>query len=712
MKSNVPWSVKGIDPEARVVAKEAARKAGMTLGEWMTHMIHELGAEDQNPATDSDALDQTPLTKTAISSDQLRAVVDSLNRLNERLKAAEENLKRNEEKSIEAAGGLNQGLETIFERLKRVEKERKMSEAAGGASPELVSRLERLEQNGEDRERIQSLKALEQALTQMVSQFDSTRNEALVRIAENEKAVDALQDRVENIDVKTAAQFQEVQDAFSAINTQLDHTERTAKSVMAEAQSAAGSSDQEFVERTSKKLQLLGNEIKRSGDQIAAVETMVSSLSEKIEAAEHRSAEGIAEVAAEINDLRQEFAPALSRAVSDHPAEVGEAAAEAEETVASLQRSYNEMVARLDDSDEDALGDDTDTAMPLGAAQEVPYPAPSSEKTDDDFDDLDLVPSDEQSDAEFDAVFDAPGANEGVEDAAKPLTPREKILAAAKARRKRLADEQAALPQDEENATESEAEEKDRHSVLGDRSDEAEHADIDAAIKPDGQNRKLGLPLIALLGLLILAMLAAGLIFFGGGSKEEEAVEETAMVDEGIPAEEVVPAPAPLPPVAAPDGKALYEQGKAMLNNAISLEDQAAAFTVVREAALYGHVPAQYLLGEMFFNGLGTDQNFINAKRWYNDAALSGNALAMHRLGTLAIEESDFSLSLEWFERAANYGVIDSMYNLGLLYDPNAEFLPPDMHNVEQSYLWYELAAQKGDMEARKDADIIRDSLT
>ncbi|MEM9680934.1 MAG: signal peptidase II, partial [Bacteroidota bacterium] len=72
------------------------------------------------------------------------------------------------------------------------------------------------------------------------------------------------------------------------------------------------------------------------------------------------------------------------------------------------------------------------------------------------------------------------------------LTPREKILAAAKAWRKRLADEQAALPQDEENTTESEAEEKDRHSVLGDRSDEAEHADIDAATKPDGQNRKLG----------------------------------------------------------------------------------------------------------------------------------------------------------------------------------------------------------------------------
>lgn len=32
MASQSPWSIKGIDPEAREAAKMAARKAGMTLG--------------------------------------------------------------------------------------------------------------------------------------------------------------------------------------------------------------------------------------------------------------------------------------------------------------------------------------------------------------------------------------------------------------------------------------------------------------------------------------------------------------------------------------------------------------------------------------------------------------------------------------------------------------------------------------------------------
>ena len=43
MTSSAPWSVKGIDPNAREAAKEQARRASMTLGEWLSHRIHEEG---------------------------------------------------------------------------------------------------------------------------------------------------------------------------------------------------------------------------------------------------------------------------------------------------------------------------------------------------------------------------------------------------------------------------------------------------------------------------------------------------------------------------------------------------------------------------------------------------------------------------------------------------------------------------------------------
>ena len=46
MKFGVPWSVKGIRPEARETAKEAARRSGMPLGEWLNSVILQQADEE------------------------------------------------------------------------------------------------------------------------------------------------------------------------------------------------------------------------------------------------------------------------------------------------------------------------------------------------------------------------------------------------------------------------------------------------------------------------------------------------------------------------------------------------------------------------------------------------------------------------------------------------------------------------------------------
>lgn len=46
MRSGVPWSVKGIEPEAREAAKQAARRAGMTLGNWLNQVILDSGTDE------------------------------------------------------------------------------------------------------------------------------------------------------------------------------------------------------------------------------------------------------------------------------------------------------------------------------------------------------------------------------------------------------------------------------------------------------------------------------------------------------------------------------------------------------------------------------------------------------------------------------------------------------------------------------------------
>jgi localization factor PodJL len=46
MKFGVPWSVKGIRPEARETAQEAARRSGMSLGEWLNAVILQQAEQD------------------------------------------------------------------------------------------------------------------------------------------------------------------------------------------------------------------------------------------------------------------------------------------------------------------------------------------------------------------------------------------------------------------------------------------------------------------------------------------------------------------------------------------------------------------------------------------------------------------------------------------------------------------------------------------
>ena len=57
MTAAAPWSVKGIDPKAREVAKELARRSGMTLGEWLNRVI----LEDEMPEEVSSEESYLPL---------------------------------------------------------------------------------------------------------------------------------------------------------------------------------------------------------------------------------------------------------------------------------------------------------------------------------------------------------------------------------------------------------------------------------------------------------------------------------------------------------------------------------------------------------------------------------------------------------------------------------------------------------------------------
>ena len=52
MKFGVPWRVKGIRPEARETAREAAGRSGMPLGDWLNAVILRQAAQQDLQAPD------------------------------------------------------------------------------------------------------------------------------------------------------------------------------------------------------------------------------------------------------------------------------------------------------------------------------------------------------------------------------------------------------------------------------------------------------------------------------------------------------------------------------------------------------------------------------------------------------------------------------------------------------------------------------------
>ena len=84
MSAAAPWSVKGIDPKAREVAKDLARRSGMTLGEWLNTMIMDDAEDEEAPASASPAGPSARRAESAERRPRARRMDDLYDRDTER----------------------------------------------------------------------------------------------------------------------------------------------------------------------------------------------------------------------------------------------------------------------------------------------------------------------------------------------------------------------------------------------------------------------------------------------------------------------------------------------------------------------------------------------------------------------------------------------------------------------------------------------------
>ena len=99
------------------------------------------------------------------------------------------------------------------------------------------------------------------------------------------------------------------------------------------------------------------------------------------------------------------------------------------------------------------------------------------------------------------------------------------------------------------------------------------------------------------------------------------------------------------------------------------------------------------------------------ARRWYEQAAASGNVRAMHNLGVVHAEgglgKPDYAAAMVWFRMAAERGLTDSGYNLAVLAARGLG----GKRDMLEAYKWFALAADQGDADAARKRDEVAKAL-
>lgn len=81
-----------------------------------------------------------------------------------------------------------------------------------------------------------------------------------------------------------------------------------------------------------------------------------------------------------------------------------------------------------------------------------------------------------------------------------------------------------------------------------------------------------------------------------------------------------------------------------------------------------GNVEAQYTLGHMYYEGIGVEQNYLEAAKYYALSAEQGSADAQYILGIMFDRGLGVSQNYEkasiFYQLAANQGFSEAQYNV------------------------------------------------
>jgi len=331
MTAGAPWSVKGIDPKAREVAKELARRSGMTLGEWLNRVIleddlpEEIASEDQFGARwrrpDSETPKSQMSTPPIISppmgarTDELGRIAFALDRLTDRIEASEtrtglaisgvEHSVRHAMARIETAEREHMAVATRFdaaaerleaEQARAAERLRQVEEEAGPRSSEALAMLEARISQAEGADPAVVIEEVVAKLGQRLADAEGRTGDALESLR---ASLAELDQRMRTAGAEARPEFDR---RMEALADDLTARVEAARSEIADKLAATSTGQVEarldrMVDEVAAVEQRSARAIETMGREVL---TMAETLNRRVHSAEQRSAEAIEQVGGEI----------------------------------------------------------------------------------------------------------------------------------------------------------------------------------------------------------------------------------------------------------------------------------------------------------------------------------------------------------------------------------------------------------------------------
>jgi len=378
MTAAAPWSVKGIDPKAREVAKDLARRSGMTLGEWLNRMIIEGegpgadapaadafggGAQDRSPkpylhiATDGDTPPRIEIAEHP--ADEVGRVAIALDRLTHRIEAAEG-------RSAAAISGIDQSVRGALSRLALSEREQiAVAARFEGAVDEIkteqtrsAERLRRMEAEAVGPRSAEALRALEGALGKVAGHLyegEARTREAIAALEARldsqptavsepsalvEEVVARLGQRLEAAETRTAEALRELGSSFSALDGRLQAVEgaNAATGVQERLDQLAG----DLTKRMEAARLEMATKLRDSADgRFDRMEKKLGEMAAHVQAAEQRSAQAIERMGREVVGVADAFNRRVQAAESRNAAAIEQVGGEVARIAATVEHKLN-----------------------------------------------------------------------------------------------------------------------------------------------------------------------------------------------------------------------------------------------------------------------------------------------------------------------------------------------------------------------------------